>query len=1304
MTSAEPIAIKRTTGIPPHLDGWQLPPGWSWGDQGYHANYRHAQEIIDALGRSLALVTAPDPAHATWLFDEARSLAHRNHPAIPTTYHFWTQSPGARRGPGYLRRWIVGETVGARIRRLGIETIPYMLRVLRATGSAVAYLHDAGQTHGALSPDTIYVTPTGRVWILGWQWALSAAEIPPGIRPDPLFTPPPHEWAAGEWRPTPASDQWQLAASCFAVLTGELPPRDEIPPVRWVRPDCPANLAELLDRALSANPDDRLHSVASLLRALEKISGSGTPALTGVDVASGEYRAVSEEDRLRWATGDDFEVLSSLGSGTFGTVWRVRDLSLEREVAMKVLHPSVAKSDAAVARFRREAQMAARLQHPAIVPIYDWDSKGDVHWYVMELEDEGSVADLVRRMGPRPLAEVAPQIDLILDGLHAAHENGIIHRDLKPENLLIDRYRRWRIADFGIANAMGEEWAGSSGTPAFAPPEQLLGEPQGVAADLFAVAAIVYFALTGAAPFVGEDGRAILAQQLAGGTDLSRFHPELAAWLRKGLAADPDQRFRDASEMQAEWRRVTREVLAHEERLPWGARVAKAIKSGFGGTAGAMLLAAAFAASAAFAAPARAQTRADSLRAVARDSSRARDSTVQRLSRVRVSVARTDETAQRAPRAVGMQDQADIQSGQATLGIDEALNNIPGVYVVNRYNYSLDQRLSIRGAGSRANFGIRGVKVLIDGVPQSLPDGQNELNNLELGDVSRVEVLRGSASSLYGNGSGGVIAFTTDMSAPDPLGQMLRVESGSFGTTKWLSRTSGRDGSVIGSLTASRTIVNGFRQFSNADVEQLHGALDYGLTPATSLSLRAFATEMPTALNPGALTAAEYAANRDSASATNIRRDASKAISQNQFSLRLTRHAADGGSYSATAYVVRRFVDNPLATSPPGTAGATVGTYSTLNRWVTGARIDASHPLCTCENAPRLATGIDIARSLDIRRNSRATGGHPSAATDTLYLNQTESVGSVGPFADIEWSPLAQLSLSAGARWDQTTFTVVDHFFGDHQDNGGSRAMTATTGHVGASYVVNDAFTPYVSWSTAFETPTTTELDQKQDGTGGFNANLGPAQIHTIEAGARGNIGPDVTYTLSAFRLTEDNAIIQYLQSGSSAYYTNAGRIRNDGLEIGLGARVANWADLNLAWTEANYRFVRYIFPVGAVTDTLNGKKLSGVPDRFVRLGVRTHWNRWTLDADETWSSSMYADDQNMQLIPGWGSGDLSLRATWSGELRDLRVQPFASVSNMLNQAYIGSVTINGAAGRTIEPAPLRNYYFGMEIGWRAVK
>lgn len=579
MSGADTLAHVRTTGVPPHLEGWQLPPGWRWGGSGYHANHRHAQEIIDALGRSLALITAPDPAHEPWLFSEARALAHRNHPAIPTTYHYWAQHQGSRRGPGYLRRWIAGETVGARLRRLGAETVPYMLRVLRAAGSAVAYLHDAGQTHGAISPDSVYVTPTGRVWMLGWQWALPPNEIPGGLGPAPALTPLASEWGANKWTPSPESDQWQLAASCFAILTGELPPRTEIPPVRWVRSDCPSNVAEILDRALSVSPANRFYSVASLLRSVEKISGSGTPGLGGVELASGEFKSVSEEDRLRWATGDDYEVLSSLGAGTFGSVWRVRDLTLQREVALKMLHPSVARSDEAVARFRREAQMAARLQHPAIVPVYDWDQKGDVHWYSMELQDEGSVADLVRRSGPRSLTEIGPQVERVLDGLKVAHEAGIIHRDLKPENILIDRYRQWRIADFGIANAMGEEWAGSSGTPAFAPPEQLLGEQQGAAADLFAVAAIVYFALTGRAPFAGGDGRAILAQQLAGKVNLDGFHPAVAAWLHKALLADPDARFTDAAEMQRDWIKVIEEVQHDSSLLPFGGRVAKAFQA-----------------------------------------------------------------------------------------------------------------------------------------------------------------------------------------------------------------------------------------------------------------------------------------------------------------------------------------------------------------------------------------------------------------------------------------------------------------------------------------------------------------------------------------------------------------------------------------------------------------------------------------------------------------------------------------------------------------------------------------------------
>ena len=556
--------------LPEHLAEWHLPPGWSWGSEGLPDEHRHFQEIVDALGRSLSLVSAPDPAHGAWLEAEARALAHRNHPAVPTTYHYWASHSESHRGPGYLRRWIAGETVAARVSRAGPEDIPSVLRVMREVGSTLSYLHDAGSVHGALSAKTVFTTPMGRLWLLGWQWAVPLSSVPAGLAPDATGMPLPPEWGDG-WLPTMASDQWQLAALCFTALTGEAPPRDDIPPVSLVRPDVPPSVSVVIDRALSLDASKRYTTVAAMVRAMDRVVGSRT-----VLTLSGEHTAASRESpevRLRWALADDYEVIAPLGAGTFGSVWRVRDLSLGREVALKLLHPHVVRDERAVGRFRREARLAAQLAHPAIVPIYDWDSRGEVAWYTMELAESGSVADLIEQSGPRSLAEIAPQIDAVLSGLAAAHSIGIVHRDLKPENILIDRYRRWRIADFGIANPAGEETTGASGTPAFSPPEQLLGEPQEATADCFSLAAIVGYALTGVPPFGEADPKTILARELAGKLDIAPYAEEIAAWLQRGLMADPEARFADASEMQDEWRRAAGAALERERRIPWWRRI-----------------------------------------------------------------------------------------------------------------------------------------------------------------------------------------------------------------------------------------------------------------------------------------------------------------------------------------------------------------------------------------------------------------------------------------------------------------------------------------------------------------------------------------------------------------------------------------------------------------------------------------------------------------------------------------------------------------------------------------------------------
>jgi len=572
MSESEPQMYSVTQELPAHLRDWQLPPGWRWGAEGLNTQDRHYQEIIDALDRSLSLVSAPNAMHRGWLEAEARHLAHRNHPAMPTTYHYWAAYGESRRGPGYLRRWIAGETIAARLRRMGTDDTPGVIRLMREIGSALSYLHDLGAVHGCMSPETVWTTPMGRLWIIGWQWAMPRGEIPENLSPDFRFMPIPSEWAGGVWDPTPYTDQWQLAAVCFSALTGESPTPDEVPPIQLLRPDCPQALAVLIDRALQPDPGLRYPTMAAMLRALDRVIGSRTMVMLAGDEPGTNLTNESAEARLRWALADDYEVLASLGAGSFGSVWRVRDLTLGREVALKLLHPHVARDERIVGRFRREAKLAAQLAHPAIVPIFDWDSRGDVAWYTMELAEGGSVAELVARSGPRALSEIAPQVDFILNGLAAAHSIGIIHRDLKPENVLIDRYRRWRLADFGIANVTGEEVAGASGTPAFASPEQLLGETQDAAADCFSIAAIVAFAMTGSPPFGERDSAAILAREMRGDVDLASYAPEIAEWLRRGLSASPDDRFVDAAVMQSAWRTAVSAVLERERQVPWWRR------------------------------------------------------------------------------------------------------------------------------------------------------------------------------------------------------------------------------------------------------------------------------------------------------------------------------------------------------------------------------------------------------------------------------------------------------------------------------------------------------------------------------------------------------------------------------------------------------------------------------------------------------------------------------------------------------------------------------------------------------------
>src|SRR6184192_4832998 len=274
-----------------------------------------------------------------------------------------------------------------------------------------------------------------------------------------------------------------------------------------------------------------------------------------------------------------------------------------------------------------------------------------------------------------------------------------------------------------------------------------------------------------------------------------------------------------------------------------------------------------------------------------------------------VSVTRANPPINRVPQAVQLLDKTEISRARPTWGLDEALATVPGVYAANRYNFSLDQRISIRGFGARSAFAVRGIKVLLDGIPQTLPDGQGQLTNVELGAADRIEVLRGSSSALFGNASGGVISIWSDPAAPRQVVQEIRFTGGTFDRHdlnifnpysdrtwyKWATSTQFRAGSGSGLVTLSQLAYNGERQHSRADIRNLNGRFHFPLADAWSLAVVADYGNDPRADNPGSLTAQEMAANPDSAAARNITLRAGKDVWQAQGGATLRHTFAAGG-------------------------------------------------------------------------------------------------------------------------------------------------------------------------------------------------------------------------------------------------------------------------------------------------------------------------------------------------------------------------------------------------------------------------
>ncbi len=493
----------------------------------------------------------------TWFLREAEALARLDHPAIRHVYDVGTRDDLAWR----IGNWIEGEGLDLAMRR-GPRPIPQVHVLARGVLGALEHAHSRGVIVRRILPSSVIVGPTGRGTLTDLRHsshtiaAIPASERSTGIA---YMAPEVRDGQSGD----PASDVYTAGAILYLALTAQEPAEDQerITPPTQLRPSIPRVFDRLLARALQAEPARRYHTAWEMYE--DFTSDAGEVASQAIFIGPPEGAQALESDaawekRLRRALGDDYELLDKLGRGGFGRVYRVRDLHLERVVALKVLDSTLTAEPEAVERFRREAQLAARLRHPHVVDIFDIGGRYGLIWYTMELIEGPNLAQQVERHGPMAPDEV---MQLLREGLAAladAHRLGMVHRDIKPENMLLDPHDGLKITDFGLALALrGDGRFGGatsrSGTPQFASPEQLLGEKVDQRTDLYSLAAVAVFSLLGRPPFTGRTPHEILARQTTDDLpplldERPAIGPALAAVLARALRADPEARFASADE------------------------------------------------------------------------------------------------------------------------------------------------------------------------------------------------------------------------------------------------------------------------------------------------------------------------------------------------------------------------------------------------------------------------------------------------------------------------------------------------------------------------------------------------------------------------------------------------------------------------------------------------------------------------------------------------------------------------------------------------------------------------------------
>ena len=645
-----------------------------------------------------------------------------------------------------------------------------------------------------------------------------------------------------------------------------------------------------------------------------------------------------------------------------------------------------------------------------------------------------------------------------------------------------------------------------------------------------------------------------------------------------------------------------------------------------------------------------------------------------KLEEVIVSITKIRDSIKNTPYSISANDYSNFQNNAQQFYLSEYIERIPGVFISNDNNFAQDSRISIRGFGSRANFGIRGIKLIVDGVPETTPDGQSQIDNLNLELIKNIEVIRGTSSSLYGNSSAGVIKIKsiTDF---DKNFSKISYSTGSHSQVKKQAFFGIKNKNSYYTVLLGETKAKGYR--SNSDFKNSNFNLNFkkNFSENSWLNVNFNIVSSPYAKDAGGLTLNEVTDNRTQARKRNLQYKTEEDINHYKFSSSFNNLIRKNVLFSTYTFFSKRYYNGKI---PVENGGAIK-----LNRdyWGIGLNFQIN-------SRAKTHIGIDFGNQNDLRKRFNNIKGE----IGDLVLNQYEKFKNLGIYL-VNNFQIKNFTINSGFRYDLNRIEMED-LISENINLHDQITLKSFNPSLGINFKINKNSRVFINTSSGFETPTLNEYSATPIGTG-FNKDLKSQKNMGYELGASlFNLSKKFSLDIVFFESVTNDEVLSYEDENfpDQKFYNNAGKSKRKGIEI-AGLLKLNNTILSSSYSSGDYYFKDF----SENSNDYSGNKIPGIPKNIFTLSLehRTK-NNVFLNFNFKNIGEIYADNSNVTKIDKFNT--LNFKMGKEFEVSKSVIYPYLIINNIFQSEYFDNIRINAFGGRYYEPAPKRTIFGGIRV------